>query len=144
VNAYNKVINTFWDRAREAVDNLAANLGDSPVNAETDCDLGPVLDAIRRGESAEHQGDLLRYAAEKARDEAHSAGFREGLAAQEARAQRVEEELAEWVGQHGCKCGHPACKLCRDTKAAKALLDPCERCERGLGHEGYPCPRGQL
>jgi hypothetical protein len=30
--------------------------------------------------------------------------------------------LVSWVGQHGCVCGHPACKRCRETREARLVL----------------------
>lgn len=35
----------------------------------------------------------------------------------------LKQELSNWVCQYGCTCKHPACSRCRDTKAAKELLD---------------------
>lgn len=42
----------------------------------------------------------------------------------EARAQRdaLLEELENMVAQHGCDCGHQACKRCDDTTRVRAAI----------------------
>ncbi|MBY6104888.1 hypothetical protein KUW19_00130 [Ferrimonas balearica] len=32
------------------------------------------------------------------------------------------DELHHWASQYGCRCNHPACKSCRDTKDAADLI----------------------
>lgn len=38
------------------------------------------------------------------------------------RLTELASELADWVAQHGCICGHPACSRCADTRRARQIL----------------------
>ena len=42
-------------------------------------------------------------------------------------AERLAEELSEMKAQHGCACGHPACRRCGDTRAANVALADFEK-----------------
>jgi hypothetical protein len=39
-----------------------------------------------------------------------------------AAAPEMYEMLVYYVGQYGCKCGHPACSRCKDTIETEAIL----------------------
>lgn len=38
-------------------------------------------------------------------------------------AETLAEELSAFSTQHGCHCGHPACKVCRETRDAEKALE---------------------
>lgn len=60
--------------------------------------------------------------------EAINATRETGIGPAEMRRQRDEllEALKSWRAQHGCGCGHAACKRCSDDRAADAIIDGTE------------------
>ena len=46
-----------------------------------------------------------------------------GLTANDRRIIDLEEELRGFINQYSCKCGHPHCVACADTRDALLIIN---------------------
>ena len=60
---------------------------------------------------------------ELARVEATNVMLQGLVVERDATNEKRREQLTNMTVQHGCNCGHPACKRCRDTRDAADVLN---------------------